>query len=126
MLFITSLKDLILLNVLPLFCILHLVCGSLMHHLYQHKLLVQNGKNFRRIAYEKPFGKDYRTAKKINQKIAKICSEDQIYRVDHYLARPIVQNIFYTRFTNKIFEAIWHKDNIESITILFSYLHLFF
>jgi glucose-6-phosphate 1-dehydrogenase len=89
-------------------------------HLYQHQLLVQNSKNFRRIAYEKPFGKNYRTAKKINQKIAKICSEDQIYRIDHYLARPIVQNIFYTRFTNKIFEAIWHKDNIESIAVLFA------
>ena len=89
-------------------------------HLYKHKLLVQNSKNFRRIAYEKPFGKDYLTAKKINQKIIKMCSEDQIYRIDHYLARPIVQNIFYTRFTNKIFEAIWHKDNIESIAILFA------
>jgi glucose-6-phosphate 1-dehydrogenase len=89
-------------------------------HLFEHQLLVQNGKNFRRVAYEKPFGKDRQTAKKINTKITKFLSDDQIYRVDHYLARPIVQNIFYTRFSNKIFEAIWHKDNIESIAILFS------
>lgn len=70
-----------------------------------------------RIAVEKPFGKDLKTAKYLDELLGKLFLEEQIYRVDHYLAKETTQNILAFRFSNSIFEPLWNKDNIESITI---------
>ena len=73
-----------------------------------------------RIVYEKPFGYDLKSAKKINSCICELFHEKQIYRIDHYLGKELVGNIALVRFTNRIFEPIWNNKNIESIQIILS------
>ncbi|MBI9106292.1 MAG: glucose-6-phosphate dehydrogenase [Spirochaetales bacterium] len=69
------------------------------------------------IVIEKPFGRDYNSARKLNDSIHKYFSEKQIFRSDHYLAKEAVQNILIFRFANSIFEASWNSNYIESIQI---------
>lgn len=74
-------------------------------------------ESWKRIIIEKPFGYDLITAKDLNQKVLKIFTEDQIYRIDHYLGKETVQNIFVTRFSNGIFEPLWNRNFIEYVEI---------
>jgi len=80
----------------------------------------QDDKIWNRIAYEKPFGYDLKSAKKINKEILALLNEFQIFRVDHYLAKDVVENILYIRFTNHIFESLWSNKHIESVQITLS------
>ncbi len=73
-----------------------------------------------RLVYEKPFGEDLRSAKKINQCIARVFDEEQVYRIDHYLGKELVGNIALVRFTNRILEPLWNKEHIESVQIVLS------
>lgn len=66
---------------------------------------------------EKPFGYDLESAKVLNDELAGYYPEEQIYRIDHYLAKEAVQNILVFRFANAIFEPIWNSQYIESIQI---------
>ena len=61
---------------------------------------------WRRFIYEKPFGHDLESAKKLNAALLKLIKERQIYRIDHYLGKETVQNIMVFRFGNGIFEPI--------------------
>ncbi len=70
-----------------------------------------------KIMLEKPFGTDLKSARELNTILAKYFNEDQIYRIDHYLAKETVQNILAFRFANDMFEYIWNKDYIEHIEI---------
>ncbi len=76
----------------------------------------ENG-NWRRIIFEKPFGRDLDSAKKLNAQLAKILKERQIYRIDHYLGKETVQNILVFRFGNSIFEPIWNRNYIDHVQI---------
>lgn len=69
------------------------------------------------IVLEKPFGFDYASAQKLNRILGKYFSEKQIYRIDHYLARDLVQDLLALRFANPIFEQIWNGKYIEEIRI---------
>ena len=71
----------------------------------------------RRFVYEKPFGRDLASAKKLNSSLAKLIKEDQIYRIDHYLGKETVQNILVFRFGNSIFEPIWNRNFIDHVQI---------
>jgi len=73
-----------------------------------------------KVVYEKPFGYDLRSAKKINAIIAKVFHEDQAYRIDHYLGKELVGNIALMRFTNRVFEPLWNNKNIDSVQIILS------
>ncbi|MBA3634457.1 MAG: glucose-6-phosphate dehydrogenase, partial [Acidobacteria bacterium] len=75
----------------------------------------ENG--WRRFVFEKPFGRDLESAKKLNEELAKILKESQIYRIDHYLGKETVQNILVFRFGNSIFEPIWNRNYIDHIQI---------
>lgn len=75
---------------------------------------------FKRIVFEKPFGENFQDAKKINEAISRILNEDQIYRIDHYLGKEMIQNILLTRMYNNVIEMLWHKDAIESIEVVIS------
>lgn len=77
----------------------------------------KNKTTWRRIIIEKPFGIDLASAKELNQKILQIFTEDQIYRIDHYLGKETVQNIMVTRFSNGIFEPLWNRNFIHHIEI---------
>ncbi len=70
-----------------------------------------------RIMFEKPFGHDLKSAKELNMSIKKVFDEKQIYRIDHYMAKELVQNLLVLRFANSIFEPLWNKDYIDHIQI---------
>lgn len=70
-----------------------------------------------RLIIEKPFGKDLKTARMLDQKLASIFEEKQIFRVDHYLGKETVQNILTFRFANGIFEPVWNRNYIDHVQI---------
>lgn len=75
----------------------------------------ENG--WRRIIIEKPFGTDLESAMKLDESLKENYSEDQIYRIDHYLGKETVQNILVTRFSNGIFEPLWNRNFIHHIEV---------
>ncbi|MBT4824439.1 glucose-6-phosphate dehydrogenase [Candidatus Woesearchaeota archaeon] len=77
-------------------------------------------KNWTKVVFEKPFGHDLKSAKKINKCIKKVFKEKQIYRIDHYLGKELIQNIAVARFTNTILEPLWNKKHIDHIQIILS------
>ena len=79
--------------------------------------LLHEDKNWRRVLIEKPFGTDLKSAVKLQESISKHLKETQIYRIDHYLGKSSLQNILWTRFSNKIFENIWNNNHIDHIQI---------
>jgi glucose-6-phosphate 1-dehydrogenase len=74
-------------------------------------------KGFKRLVIEKPFGKSLESAKELNQQIRTAFSEEEIYRIDHYLGKEMVRNIEVIRFANAIFEPLWNNRYISNIQI---------
>lgn len=70
-----------------------------------------------KILVEKPFGKDLKTAEELDETLSRLFEEKQIYRIDHYLAKLVIDNILSFRSTNALFEPIWNNQHIESIEI---------
>ncbi len=70
-----------------------------------------------RVVVEKPFGSDEKTAKELDEHLARLFREEQIYRIDHYLAKEMLQNILAFRFGNNLFEREWGAETIEAINI---------
>lgn len=70
-----------------------------------------------RLVIEKPFGYDLDSARSLNGALHKVFKESQIYRIDHFLGREMVQNILAFRFANGLFEALWNKNYIEFVQI---------
>jgi len=75
----------------------------------------ENG--FRRIIIEKPFGYDLESGRKLNKTLHELITEDQIFRIDHYLGKETVQNLLVTRFANGMFEPLWNRNYIHRIEI---------
>ncbi len=76
-----------------------------------------NSGPWTRLVIEKPFGSDLESAQELNRTAEKFLDENQIFRVDHYLAKETVQNILIFRFANSIFEPIWNRMHIDYIEI---------
>jgi glucose-6-phosphate 1-dehydrogenase len=70
-----------------------------------------------RVLVEKPFGRDLKTAESLDALLGELFDEDQIYRIDHYLAKEMMQNILTFRFMNDIFEDSWNARSIEKIEL---------
>ena len=70
-----------------------------------------------RVIIEKPFGTDLASARKLNDEVNAVLSEDQIFRIDHYLGKETVQNILVFRFANGIFEPVWNRNFIDHVEI---------
>lgn len=70
-----------------------------------------------RVIFEKPFGTDLASARKLNSVIHQTFEESQVYRIDHYLGKESVQNILTLRFANGIFEPLWNRRYIDHVQI---------
>ena len=73
--------------------------------------------HWRRVIIEKPFGHDLESARTLNQNLATVLKESQIYRIDHYLGKETVQNILVFRFGNGLFEPVWNRNYIDHVQI---------
>jgi len=72
-----------------------------------------------RCIVEKPFGKDSESSAILANHLSSLFKEDQLYRIDHYLGKEMVQNLMTLRFGNRIFSPTWNRDNIASVVITF-------
>ena len=72
-------------------------------------------RGWRRIIVEKPFGHDLDSAIQLNRELLAHWSENQIYRIDHYLGKETVQNLLAFRFSNGLFEPLWNRHHIDHI-----------
>jgi glucose-6-phosphate 1-dehydrogenase len=70
-----------------------------------------------RVVLEKPIGHDLATSVAINEAVGKAFSEDQVFRVDHYLGKEAVQNLMALRFANSLFEPLWRSASIDHVQI---------
>ncbi len=70
-----------------------------------------------RIIMEKPFGTDLASARTLNRALHEVFSEEQIFRIDHFLGKEAAQNILAFRFANGLFEPIWHRNHIDHVQI---------
>lgn len=72
---------------------------------------------WKRLIIEKPFGHDLKSARELNTKLSKVFEEDEIYRIDHYLGKPMVQNLEALEFANPILQALWNNKFIANVQI---------
>ena len=72
---------------------------------------------YTRVVIEKPFGHDLRSAKTLNDELKQTLVEDQVFRMDHYLGKETVQNLFVFRFANSLFEPVWNRNFIDHVQI---------
>ncbi|MEJ6021055.1 glucose-6-phosphate dehydrogenase [Ramlibacter sp. PS4R-6] len=70
-----------------------------------------------RLVLEKPLGHDLQSNRAINETVRRVLQERQIFRIDHYLGKPSVQNLFALRFGNALFEPLWRRETIANIQI---------
>jgi glucose-6-phosphate 1-dehydrogenase len=89
----------------------------IVQHLGTAGLTREENGQWRRVIIEKPFGHDLDSARGLNHEIRTVLSEQQIYRIDHYLGKETVQNILVFRFANGIFEPIWNRRYIDHVQI---------
>jgi|CZKI01.1.fsa_nt_gi glucose-6-phosphate 1-dehydrogenase len=73
--------------------------------------------NHSKVVVEKPFGRDLNSARLLNSALRSVFSEEQVYRIDHYLGKETVQDLLVQRFANSIFEPLWNRNYIESVQI---------
>jgi glucose-6-phosphate 1-dehydrogenase len=88
--------------------------------LHESGLLYDQSKvkdRFSRVIIEKPFGYDLASARALQEHLLKFLSEEQIFRIDHYLGKESVQNLLVFRFANAIFESLWNNRYIDHIQI---------
>ena len=76
-----------------------------------------HGGGWRRIIIEKPFGRDFDSARKLNREMLRVFRETQVYRIDHYLGKETVRNLMVFRFGNGIFEPLWNRRYVDHVQI---------
>ncbi|MFS0820886.1 glucose-6-phosphate dehydrogenase [Bacillus sp. 1P02SD] len=76
-----------------------------------------NTTGWKRLMIEKPFGHDLQSARELNAKLSGAFEEEEIYRIDHYLGKSMVQNLEALEFANPILQSIWNKDYIANVQI---------
>ena len=92
--------------------------GDVSYRLRESGLL--KGTGWKRLLIEKPFGYDLSSAQELNKQIREVFGEDEIYRIDHYLGKQMVQNMEVIRFGNSVFEPLWNYNYIDNVQITLS------
>lgn len=80
-------------------------------------VVCDRGPLWSRVVIEKPFGKDRESSDLLTSELSRIFTEEQTYRIDHYLGKEVIQNLMVLRFTNLIFEPLWNRDYIDRVCI---------
>jgi glucose-6-phosphate 1-dehydrogenase len=91
-------------------------CG-ITQHLFESGL-VEKGNIYHRVVYEKPFGRDVDSARLINRCIESFLVPEQVYRIDHYLAKKFVSNILLLRCGDTIFNSLWNREHIDYMQVI--------
>jgi glucose-6-phosphate 1-dehydrogenase len=89
---------------------------TIVKSLYSQGMLEQKA-SWQRVMIEKPFGSGLDTARILNGRISEVLGEENIFRVDHYLGKEMIQNILTLRFANSLFEPLWNQHYIDNIQI---------
>ncbi len=82
------------------------------------KDLYNENRGWKRLMVEKPFGRDLSSARELNQALTRVFNEEEIFRVDHYLMKEMVQNLIMIRAGNQIFEPTWNREHIDHVQII--------
>lgn len=88
--------------------------GTIATHINDQHL---TSTGFNRVVVEKPFGHDLKSAEKLNKQINASFKEEDVFRIDHYLGKEMVQNILPLRFTNPLIKNIWNPKSIKNIQV---------
>ncbi|HZP76427.1 MAG TPA: glucose-6-phosphate dehydrogenase [Pseudolabrys sp.] len=91
--------------------------APIVRRLAEAGLTREDDGRYRRVIVEKPFGTDLASARALNRDLLAALSENQIYRIDHYLGKETVQNMMVFRFANGLFEPLWNRDHIDHVQI---------
>jgi len=83
------------------------------------KKVGMSNSGWTRVVVEKPFGRDLDSCNELLKSMENDFEEHHLYRIDHYLGKEVVQNLMLFRFGNPMWEPIWNKDSIESVTLTF-------
>jgi glucose-6-phosphate 1-dehydrogenase len=83
----------------------------------QAMALCDNQYSWSRLLVEKPFGRDLKTAQALEKKLCSLFADEQVYRIDHYLAKDAIENIVALRFVNSVLADSWNGEAIESVDI---------
>jgi glucose-6-phosphate 1-dehydrogenase len=74
---------------------------------------------WRRVVVEKPFGHDSESSRALSSVMAQYLSEQEVFRIDHYLGKEMVQNLLILRFANGVLEPLWNRESISNVQITF-------
>ncbi len=77
-------------------------------------------KGYNRVVVEKPFGRDSESSRILSNELLEVMKEDDIYRIDHYLGKELIDNLTVLRFSNIVFQPLWSRQYIKNVQILFS------
>ena len=87
--------------------------ATLIHEIGEHR----SSDGWTRLIIEKPFGRDLASARELNAELQQGFTEDEVFRIDHYLGKETVQNLLALRFANGIFEPIWNRQFVDHVQI---------
>ncbi|XP_076028018.1 glucose-6-phosphate 1-dehydrogenase-like [Genypterus blacodes] len=90
----------------------HDVSANIRAHCMSHK-------GWTRLIVEKPFGRDLQSSQELSAHLSSRFTEEQIYRIDHYLGKEMVQNLMVLRFGNRIFGPIWNRNSVACVVLTF-------
>ncbi|KAM7270624.1 hypothetical protein ACFE04_029838 [Oxalis oulophora] len=79
-----------------------------------------SGNGWTRVIVEKPFGRDSESSRELTRCLKQYLAEDQIFRIDHYLGKELVENLSVLRFSNLVFEPLWSRNYIRNVQLIFS------